>query len=130
MKEVCMLTPSSTPNQIRSMPSLSATGPSSGTMMNASSKKSRKNASRKVSTLTTMRNPICPPGRLVSRCSTQRSPLTPRKVRLNTVEPTRMKTTNEVSFAVESEEHTSELQSPMYLVCRLLLEKKNSTNFS
>ena len=23
-----------------------------------------------------------------------------------------------------SEEHTSELQSPMYLVCRLLLEKK------
>src|SRR5437763_13110948 len=28
-------------------------------------------------------------------------------------------------FAVlRSEEHTSELQSPMYLVCRLLLEKK------
>src|SRR5437763_7813549 len=26
-----------------------------------------------------------------------------------------------------SEEHTSELQSPMYLVCRLLLEKKNMT---
>src|SRR5437879_10604667 len=26
---------------------------------------------------------------------------------------------------VRSEEHTSELQSPMYLVCRLLLEKKN-----
>src|SRR5437762_1936999 len=26
--------------------------------------------------------------------------------------------------AVRSEEHTSELQSPMYLVCRLLLEKK------
>src|SRR5437879_6805523 len=26
-----------------------------------------------------------------------------------------------------SEEHTSELQSPMYLVCRLLLEKKNET---
>src|SRR5437762_10575642 len=25
-----------------------------------------------------------------------------------------------------SEEHTSELQSPMYLVCRLLLEKKTS----
>src|ERR1017187_8251239 len=25
-----------------------------------------------------------------------------------------------------SEEHTSELQSPMYLVCRLLLEKKDS----
>src|SRR5437879_8648701 len=27
--------------------------------------------------------------------------------------------------ADRSEEHTSELQSPMYLVCRLLLEKKN-----
>src|SRR5437762_6678797 len=27
-----------------------------------------------------------------------------------------------------SEEHTSELQSPMYLVCRLLLEKKNKDN--
>src|SRR5437762_12471144 len=26
-----------------------------------------------------------------------------------------------------SEEHTSELQSPMYLVCRLLLEKKKYT---
>src|SRR5437762_7132531 len=27
-----------------------------------------------------------------------------------------------------SEEHTSELQSPMYLVCRLLLEKKKDTD--
>src|SRR5437762_10791663 len=29
-----------------------------------------------------------------------------------------------------SEEHTSELQSPMYLVCRLLLEKKNNIEFN
>src|SRR5437763_11052183 len=29
-----------------------------------------------------------------------------------------------------SEEHTSELQSPMYLVCRLLLEKKKTTKKS
>src|SRR5437764_9620658 len=29
--------------------------------------------------------------------------------------------------ALRSEEHTSELQSPMYLVCRLLLEKKKLT---
>src|ERR1017187_2315562 len=28
-----------------------------------------------------------------------------------------------VEFVTRSEEHTSELQSPMYLVCRLLLEK-------
>src|ERR1017187_206337 len=30
------------------------------------------------------------------------------------------------AFARRSEEHTSELQSPMYLVCRLLLEKKKT----
>src|SRR5437762_7898283 len=29
-----------------------------------------------------------------------------------------------------SEEHTSELQSPMYLVCRLLLEKKKNRKYS
>src|SRR5437879_13780645 len=29
-----------------------------------------------------------------------------------------------VEVEMRSEEHTSELQSPMYLVCRLLLEKK------
>src|SRR5437764_4466384 len=29
---------------------------------------------------------------------------------------------------IRSEEHTSELQSPMYLVCRLLLEKKKEKN--
>src|SRR5437879_9749395 len=31
------------------------------------------------------------------------------------------------NFLQRSEEHTSELQSPMYLVCRLLLEKKTAT---
>src|SRR6266581_4271273 len=29
-----------------------------------------------------------------------------------------------------SEEHTSELQSPVHLVCRLLLEKKNASSIS
>src|SRR5437879_9017183 len=33
--------------------------------------------------------------------------------------------TTRENVRVRSEEHTSELQSPMYLVCRLLLEKKN-----
>src|SRR5438445_11094790 len=32
-------------------------------------------------------------------------------------------------FATRSEEHTSELQSRQYLVCRLLLEKKKFRNF-
>src|SRR5437879_10067028 len=31
---------------------------------------------------------------------------------------------HDVEADARSEEHTSELQSPMYLVCRLLLEKK------
>src|SRR5438552_13482952 len=33
-----------------------------------------------------------------------------------------------VALAVRSEEHTSELQSPDHLVCRLLLEKKKKKN--
>src|SRR5437879_7148865 len=33
------------------------------------------------------------------------------------------------SAGVRSEEHTSELQSPMYLVCRLLLEKKKQKEY-
>src|SRR3712207_7446941 len=32
------------------------------------------------------------------------------------------------SLAARSEEHTSELQSRQYLVCRLLLEKKNTND--
>src|SRR4051794_41294092 len=32
--------------------------------------------------------------------------------------------------AGRSEEHTSELQSPVHLVCRLLLEKKKKNKFS
>src|SRR3712207_8982482 len=33
---------------------------------------------------------------------------------------------NELGLPLRSEEHTSELQSRQYLVCRLLLEKKNA----
>ena len=77
MKDVSMLMLSRMPNQTRSMPSFSATGPSNGMMMNASSKKSRKNASTNTSTLTMMRKPSWPPGREVSRCSTQMWPSTP-----------------------------------------------------
>src|SRR3712207_8496870 len=36
----------------------------------------------------------------------------------------RVPASSKVRFAVRSEEHTSELQSRQYLVCRLLLEKK------
>src|SRR5712672_3497401 len=35
-----------------------------------------------------------------------------------------------ILFAARSEEHTSELQSLAYLVCRLLLEKKKKNTFT
>src|SRR5690348_17465723 len=35
-------------------------------------------------------------------------------------------TTARMAPILRSEEHTSELQSPVHLVCRLLLEKKNN----
>src|SRR5256885_12774700 len=37
---------------------------------------------------------------------------------------------DEALVATRSEEHTSELQSPCNLVCRLLLEKKNESNLT
>src|SRR5207244_3041400 len=40
--------------------------------------------------------------------------------------PSRSGVTSATSAAARSEEHTSELQSPDHLVCRLLLEKKNN----
>src|SRR5437764_11295036 len=56
--------------------------------------------------------PICsvPASGLEVRASTNRPPPTCRAV--------------STACSCRSEEHTSELQSPMYLVCRLLLEKK------
>ena len=62
MKLVWMLAQISTPNQIRSMPSFSAAGASSGMMMKAISKKSRKNAITKMKMLTKIRKPTWPPG--------------------------------------------------------------------
>src|SRR5258708_19667659 len=43
--------------------------------------------------------------------------------------PSAFKSSIVISLAskIRSEEHTSELQSPHHLVCRLLLEKKNQT---
>src|SRR5436189_536255 len=38
------------------------------------------------------------------------------------------RTARDIAKTGRSEEHTSELQSPMYLVCRLLLEKKKKKN--
>ena len=100
MKLVCMFTHSSTPNHTMSMPILCATGPSSGRMMKAISKKSRKNARKNTNTLTASRKPTWPPGRLDSMCSTQTAPSTPWKTSEKTREPIRMKTTIAVSRMV------------------------------
>src|SRR5256885_13024225 len=43
-------------------------------------------------------------------------------------EGTTSRTGDQLSDALRSEEHTSELQSPCNLVCRLLLEKKKKTS--
>src|SRR5437879_9392146 len=43
-------------------------------------------------------------------------------------QPRQQRRLRERQLAQRSEEHTSELQSPMYLVCRLLLEKKKKKN--
>src|SRR5690348_18314692 len=40
-----------------------------------------------------------------------------------------MRAALELEDRVRSEEHTSELQSPVHLVCRLLLEKKKNSNY-
>src|SRR3712207_8391629 len=55
---------------------------------------------------------------LFSRCSTLISVLTAKKHNLSHNLP--------ITFLHRSEEHTSELQSRQYLVCRLLLEKKQN----
>src|SRR3712207_7702034 len=44
---------------------------------------------------------------------------------LEVVHPQRLEPDRGGQASVRSEEHTSELQSRQYLVCRLLLEKKN-----
>src|SRR5437764_4483535 len=50
-----------------------------------------------------------------------------RRTRLEKRNPDRPPARSARRTLARSEEHTSELQSPMYLVCRLLLEKKKKT---
>src|SRR5437762_9901629 len=59
---------------------------------------------------------------LVTRSSVCAS--SPRRARSSTRAENARSNSGSRFSALRSEEHTSELQSPMYLVCRLLLEKK------
>src|SRR2546425_7662090 len=58
-----------------------------------------------------------------------RAPLTAYSVvaTRNLFNPNRSEMVSQTTSPARSEEHTSELQSLAYLVCRLLLEKKNRT---
>src|SRR5437879_9955398 len=63
--------------------------------------------------------------------STEMSTITPPSfmvvtISLVTSRGARAPATSTAPTSRRSEEHTSELQSPMYLVCRLLLEKKKN----
>src|SRR3712207_7381234 len=62
------------------------------------------------------RVPLTPPGRDAAGTAPPRAPLTGPAPRAPVRPPS----------APRSEEHTSELQSRQYLVCRLLLEKKQT----
>src|SRR3712207_7196493 len=53
-----------------------------------------------------------------------------RASRIRTPAPLRTASISKIEKAGRSEEHTSELQSRQYLVCRLLLEKKKTTKTS
>src|SRR3712207_7208140 len=73
----------------------------------------------------------CSPGR--STAHLRRDPAHPgprRRGRPSSCPPDRRRRSHRRGPALtrRSEEHTSELQSRQYLVCRLLLEKKNTIN--
>src|SRR5438876_5879568 len=51
-----------------------------------------------------------------------------RRLRVTSMAIPRKTKKSKSTCAVRSEEHTSELQSPVHLVCRLLLEKKKKKN--
>src|SRR3712207_7795782 len=68
-----------------------------------------------------------------SRCRNSREPavqLWPRRlIREDSTSPS-ISSSVTAPGNTRSEEHTSELQSRQYLVCRLLLEKKNNSDYS
>src|SRR2546422_2163379 len=68
--------------------------------------------------------PISSGGRSCRRCSKARAGVW--RCTAGRAARGRSRATSSRSHAGRSEEHTSELQSRLHLVCRLLLEKKNS----
>src|SRR3712207_8667750 len=57
--------------------------------------------------------------------ATPRTPKNSDSTTMSAAATQKPRTCSQLTATVRSEEHTSELQSRQYLVCRLLLEKKN-----
>src|SRR3712207_7209815 len=72
------------------------------------------------------RTPACPPWPATPE--SRRPPATATCTRASTCSPPEHRTCPQYWPRARSEEHTSELQSRQYLVCRLLLEKKKITH--
>src|SRR3712207_8272895 len=71
--------------------------------------------------------PICTSGRVAGstcRCSSGRGPPTTSSRSTKGSRTSSRRSPTAPATAARSEEHTSELQSRQYIVCRLLLEKK------
>src|SRR3712207_2214764 len=67
-------------------------------------------------------------GRIVARKAPERTAVSPWSGKKRTLyNLSERQNTGMFTVKVRSEEHTSELQSRQYLVCRLLLEKKKQT---
>src|SRR3712207_7615467 len=71
---------------------------------------------------------LAPRGRVVVVGNRGRIEIDPRKTMARDADIRGMSLVNASRDELRSEEHTSELQSRQYLVCRLLLEKKKNTN--
>src|SRR2546429_5243785 len=67
---------------------------------------------------------------LVDRPQMKKVPASSQKVRLRAASASTLKGVPKFMAMARSEEHTSELQSRLHLVCRLLLEKKKNNNNS
>src|SRR3712207_8323969 len=71
--------------------------------------------------------PLCPSARARAPAPRPRTGgRWPRRTSCGNTSGSRSPSARSVPFATRSEEHTSELQSRQYLVCRLLLEKKKT----
>src|SRR5687767_15294983 len=80
---------------------------------------------------TLFRSELSPSGILLDRGRRAIGRTKPLFVHLELVLPEQSRTVSAIARPIwRSEEHTSELQSLAYLVCRLLLEKKNTNTSS